>query len=224
MDIENKYRTIIVWDIWVRISHWLMAILFVLAIISSKTENYDVHVIVSSLLVGVVLFRIIWGFVGSENTKIKVLFSNIKGWSKQLTTIFSRQPVFHTSHTAIGSLMSLVILLLLLSQGFSSLFFKDFEDYTYVGILASYFPEFKDLSKSIHEIVGNTLIFLTIFHVLASLYYWIWKRSNLIWLLVTGSRQRVNSDVDSINFGSPPNAIISIFIVAILVFMIYHLF
>lgn len=224
MNTNSKVKTIKIWDIWTRVSHWLMAFLFVLAIISSKVENYDVHIIVSSALVGIVMFRIIWGFIGSENIKWRRFFSEITGWSSQLKTLFSKKSGHHTGHTALGALMALVIFSFIIFQGITALFFKDFDAYDYVGILGNTLPSFRDLAKNIHEIIGNTLIFLTIFHVVAALYYLIWKKINLIWVLIIGSRKSINNEEKSLEFGSPSIALISILIVAILIIMIYHIF
>ena len=52
-----------VWDMWVRLGHWLIVAGVVFQQVSGKElELIDAHATVGILLCGWVLFRVIWGF------------------------------------------------------------------------------------------------------------------------------------------------------------------
>ncbi|MBL4615696.1 MAG: hypothetical protein JKY27_12590, partial [Magnetovibrio sp.] len=61
-------RTVRVWDLPTRIFHWALVVMITLAWISSEADGklFMVHVYVGTLLLGVVVFRIIWGVIGSR--------------------------------------------------------------------------------------------------------------------------------------------------------------
>src|SRR3954453_23460165 len=64
MTMGQKIR---VWDLPVRLFHWLLAGSFVVAYSIAESESLRiVHVILGYTAVGLILFRIIWGFVGSR--------------------------------------------------------------------------------------------------------------------------------------------------------------
>lgn len=60
-------QNIRVWDLPVRLFHWLLAGSFVVAYSIAESESLrNLHVILGYTAVGLILFRLIWGFVGSR--------------------------------------------------------------------------------------------------------------------------------------------------------------
>jgi cytochrome b len=61
---------ILVWDWPVRLGHWLLSGGFVLAWLTSESEELRlVHALAGGAVVGVVLFRIVWGLVGTRHAR-----------------------------------------------------------------------------------------------------------------------------------------------------------
>ena len=59
-------RTLI-WDIPTRLFHWTLATSFALAWLTSESDTWrSVHVFAGYLMVGLVGFRVLWGFAGSH--------------------------------------------------------------------------------------------------------------------------------------------------------------
>ena len=58
-------KTIRVWDLPVRLFHWSLVILFTLAYFTGDEEN-QLHIYSGYAVLGLVLFRILWGFIGSR--------------------------------------------------------------------------------------------------------------------------------------------------------------
>lgn len=57
-----------VWDPLVRLFHWSLVIAFVTAYITGD-ELEDVHVLAGYFISGLVVFRLIWGFVGTKHAR-----------------------------------------------------------------------------------------------------------------------------------------------------------
>ncbi|MGZ8270267.1 MAG: cytochrome b/b6 domain-containing protein, partial [Methylophilus sp.] len=73
----NMNKQVVVWDIPVRIFHWLLVVSFAGAWLSAESEKYQlIHYAFGYTAGALVLFRIIWGFVG---TKYARFYDFIKG-------------------------------------------------------------------------------------------------------------------------------------------------
>ncbi|MCK5525201.1 MAG: cytochrome b/b6 domain-containing protein [Thiomargarita sp.] len=84
--------TIRIWDLPTRLFHWLLVFAFILAWLSQGDDRYlDIHVFSGYLFLGLLLFRLIWGIVGSHYAR----FSHFAfGWAKvwhYLKTLFTQQ-------------------------------------------------------------------------------------------------------------------------------------
>ena len=59
-----------VWDLAVRLSHLLFGVLVLGAFLTSEEDHLvPVHTRIGLVLLGVVLFRVVWGFVGSKHAR-----------------------------------------------------------------------------------------------------------------------------------------------------------
>ena len=56
-------RPIKVWDLLLRIFHWSLVSLYLFAFIT-EDDFLDLHVIASYIIIGLILFRLIWGEIG----------------------------------------------------------------------------------------------------------------------------------------------------------------
>lgn len=66
----TEHQKILVWDWPVRIGHWLLVILFALAWLTGDSEELRlVHAALGGAMVGVLLFRLLWGLIGSYHAR-----------------------------------------------------------------------------------------------------------------------------------------------------------
>ncbi|MGM0449761.1 MAG: cytochrome b/b6 domain-containing protein, partial [Pseudomonadota bacterium] len=65
MNQDNQVR---VWDPFIRIFHWLLVVAFFTAYITEGEPEW-LHVWAGYLIVGLLVLRIIWGFIGSEHAR-----------------------------------------------------------------------------------------------------------------------------------------------------------
>jgi len=59
-------QRILVWDVPTRVFHWTLALSFAGAYLTAESERYrDIHLALGYLLLGMIAFRLVWGFVGT---------------------------------------------------------------------------------------------------------------------------------------------------------------
>ncbi len=68
-------KSVFVWDLLLRVFHWSLAIFFLLAYFLEE-DSLRLHVHVGYTITLLVLFRLIWGVIGSENAR----FANFLAW------------------------------------------------------------------------------------------------------------------------------------------------
>ncbi len=168
-------KKIIVWDWPTRLGHWLLAISFVVAYVSAESERWRlVHVVSGNVVIGVVLFRLVWGFVGSRYA----LFSEfLTTPSKVLTYLRSYLPGaaqgrHYLGHNPAGGW---AVVLLLLSAGLAGT----------TGLLAYHYPDLNRIGQ-MHEWLANSAIAMVCIHV-AGVFVSSWvHKENLLRAMFTG--------------------------------------
>lgn len=187
MSISNiKFK---VWDPAVRLSHWVIVILFVIAYLSGENGPFEVHRIAGGALLAVLLFRIIWGFVGSSTAR----FSNFLtppavAWKYTKKSLFRRGNHTYPGHNPLGGWSVMILFTLLLVQTITGLFASS--DNASNGPLAYTVPYFySDLSAKIHTTAQGFLLVLIGIHILAILYYRLAKKDDLLTPMIVGYRK-----------------------------------
>ncbi|MEM1113886.1 MAG: cytochrome b/b6 domain-containing protein [Pseudomonadota bacterium] len=111
----------VLWDLPTRIFHWSIAALIPLAWWSAEEGDYERHAWVGYSVFVLVLFRIVWGFVGSRHSR----FSDFVRGPGAVISYLRRGVQASPGHSPLGALSVLVLLTLLLLQSFSGLFNTD---------------------------------------------------------------------------------------------------
>lgn len=187
MSNKNNYKTQI-WDIYIRVYHWLLAILVATSFISIKFfDSLDVHFLSGYSIVGLLIFRLIWGLFGSETAKfvnfIKSPFEIFK-YMKSLLTIKGHK--INYGHSPIAGLSVMAMLGILVAQTLSGLFFYD-EEIFLSGPLAQYGSEtIVNIAHYYHPIGANLVLTLIVIHLMAIAVYYFFLKDNLILPMITG--------------------------------------
>ena len=138
-------------------------------------------------------FRILWGFVGTYYSKFKSFnLSVIDGLSQ-----FSKANSISSVRTPIGSYSSLIFIIALLSISVSGLFSSD--DVLYDAPLAFLTLDYTSYFTYIHNILHYLLYSLIIIHILAIMYYQIFKKMKIIERVLDGYSRIEKTDLVSIN-------------------------
>ncbi|MFK7975085.1 MAG: cytochrome b/b6 domain-containing protein [Halioglobus sp.] len=169
------------WDIPTRVFHWSIVACVLLSWWSAEEQRYDLHEYSGYTVIVLVLFRIIWGFVGSTHSR----FSDFLVGPGKLDHYLRTGEYQSAGHNPIGGLSTIAFLLLLLMQGVSGLFNTD--DIIFSGplhFMAS--TELRDTMGLVHDMLFTVLLGFIAVHIVAVLYHQLRKKEPLIQAMVRG--------------------------------------
>ena len=173
-----------VWDLPTRVAHWSFLIGVVFSWWTAETGRLEWHRWSGYTLLGVVLFRLYWGFFGSSTARFSQFVRGPRVVRSYLRGTWTAAP----GHNPLGALSVLALLALLLLQIALGLFAVDVDGIE-SGPLSLYVSfETGRLCAQWHEWVFNALMVLVLVHIIAVLYYMVFKRQNLLGAMVHGKR------------------------------------
>ncbi|MDZ4373206.1 MAG: cytochrome b/b6 domain-containing protein [Phenylobacterium sp.] len=176
-----------VWDAPTRIVHWLLVALLLFSWWSSE-DYLTWHRWSGYTIIGLVVFRIYWGFAGGEAARFGRFVKGPRATLAYARTLGRREPATTVGHNPMGGLSVLAILAALLVQVGTGLFVVDVDGFE--GGPLSYMVSFETGRElaDIHELSFRVLQALAALHLLAIAFYAVWKRTNLVGAMVTGKR------------------------------------
>lgn len=181
-----------VWDGWVRLFHWGTVACMVVSYVSAKGDAWSIHYASGYTLLALVLFRIAWGLVGSENARFAAFIRSPLAALRELAQFARREPDTETTHNPAGAWMVLLLLAMILVQATSGLFTNHDVGMTYSqhGPLANAVAEeTSEWASSLHVRFINLLLLAVGLHVAAVLAYALVKRQDLVRPMVTGVKR-----------------------------------
>lgn len=101
-----------IWDPLVRVFHWSLAAAFIANALLIDDDS-KLHEWVGWGILGLVIFRIGWGFVGPRHARFADFPPSLEGAAGQLTDIATGRVRIHRGHTPLGALMIYNLLLTL---------------------------------------------------------------------------------------------------------------
>ena len=190
------------WDAPVRLFHWSLVGCFAWLWYSGETGTaLDWHMRIGEFVLALVLFRIVWGFVGSSNARFTD-FVRPSGILAYLKSLPSRKAAAHAGHNPLGGIVVLAMLLLLLVQSVTGLFATD-EIFTEGPLYSSVSSDTAEMLTGLHHQTFEILILVAVLHVAAIAFYLIYKRTNLVRPMVTGQKAWPEASSPQIRFANP---------------------
>jgi cytochrome b len=166
-------RRILVWDVPTRVFHWLQVLSFgaaYLTAFSERLRNY--HVALGYILLGLLVFRMLWGFIGTRYARFKSFLFNPKEVIAYLLTMVKGKPQHYLGHNPAGS----VSVWLLLALGIFI---------CVTGVMALQ-DDASDIVVAMHGVSTNVMLGVILLHLLGVLISSILHRENLVRSMFTG--------------------------------------
>jgi cytochrome b len=186
-----------VWDVPVRLVHWLMVVTVAGAWWTAETGRMNWHQYCGYALLALVSFRIYWGFLGSSTAR----FSRFVRGPGQIVSYLKGRWVHVPGHNPLGALSVVALLALLLAQVVLGLFAVDVDGIE-SGPLSTYVSfDAGRLAASWHDKLFDVLLWLIGLHIAAVLYYLLIRKENLIGPMLSGKRA-YDSDQPAVRTGS----------------------
>ncbi len=178
---------ILVWDVPVRVFHWLLALSFAGAFMTAESERWrDIHVLLGYSMLGLILFRVLWGFVGSRYARFKSFLYGPARVAAYLKSLITGRPQHFLGHNPAGSWAIYALLTVGSLVGLSG-----WLKYQEIG---------GDGMARAHELLSDGMLGLVMVHVSGVLISSLLHRENLLRSMITGTKSApcvVKESVDS---------------------------
>ena len=199
----------VVWDLPLRLFHWSLMICVIGAVASGKMDNMDLHERFGLAIIGLIIFRIIWGFMGSQTARFSHFVKGPKAFFAGLKALKDKQADSRAGHSAVGGYATLALLAITLMMALTGSFSTD--DILYDGPFYHLMPQWAKQAGTLHHF-GEKLIFLiVILHLSALAYYYFAVKKNLIPAMVTGKSDKATGTGGAISRGK---TILGLFLIA----------
>jgi len=174
-----------VWDLPLRLFHWALVICVIGAFGSGKAGVMAVHERFALTVLGLLLFRIIWGFLGGETARFSHFLASPAAAFSDIKAIIARTKNRHYGHSALSGYAVIALLIVPLLLVISGLFSSD--DVLFDGPLAHLAPEMVNQATRWHHYLHPVIVALFLLHLLAMLTYRLRLKINLVRPMITGA-------------------------------------
>jgi cytochrome b len=155
-----------VWDLPIRLFHWLLAALILFSWWSVKNDHTSWHIWSGCGILTLLIFRLLWGFFGSSTAR----WANFVRGPRAVRD-YLRDEWTGVGHTPLGALSILALLIAVAIQVGLGLFSED-EDGLYFGPLSTLVSgDTSDRIRDLHETWFKIVLGLIVLHIAAIIFY-----------------------------------------------------
>jgi cytochrome b len=172
---------ILVWDLPLRVFHWLLALSFAGAFLTAESERVrDVHAALGYTFAGLLAFRLVWGVVGSRYSRFASFAFGPRAVLAYLRSLLAGRPAHHVGHNPAGSWVIYAMILLGIVAGATGHAVNNDAGGRWL--------------ESLHEGAANAMLALVLVHVAGVVVGSFAHRENLPLAMVTGYKAGHASD------------------------------
>lgn len=193
MQNNSNSREVRVWDPLVRLFHWSLVLAFAVAYLSGEGEDewIRLHELSGYVVAGLVLFRLLWGFVGTRHARFSdFVFSpaTVLAYTRDLLRGQARR---YLGHNPLGGAMVVALLIMLALATLTGLIAYGTGEQA--GPLAPWAgtaaPWVAEAFKEIHEFFANATLVLVVLHIAGVIVSSLLHRENLVRAMLTGRKR-----------------------------------
>ena len=193
-------KRILVWDLPTRIFHWLLVVSFIGAWITSSSDRWlSIHIFLGYLVLGLIIFRLVWGWVGGHYARFASFVVGPKAALKYLRDLLARRDAPFLGHNPAASVAILAMLLLGIAVSVTGIFTEGGEErhgplmgLVSIGISA--------WMKDVHEALAIAMVIVVVGHLIGvAVGSWL-HNENLPLTMVTGIKQADDDALPSKQF------------------------
>ena len=195
MNQSSRALYLRVWDLPLRIFHWGFAFAVVGAIGSAKAGVMWAHERFGLLILALLIFRLIWGFIGGHHAR----FANFLVWPRRLI-MWLRDKNKETKgraeagHSPIAGYSVLGLLGVPLLMGMTGIIATD--GILFDGPLAHLFPKWNAIAADTHHKISFLLFAMVGLHIAAIIFYKSIKKKSLTTAMIHGRAAEPPSQID----------------------------
>ena len=171
---------ILVWDLPTRVFHWSFALSFAGAYLTAESERYrDVHLALGYVFAALLVFRLVWGFVGTRYARFSCFtfsVSVVVGYLKSLSQQKAQHFLGHNPAGAMAIFLLLGLGLIISLTGIG----LDWE----LGSM-----DWEDFFAETHELSANFMLLVVFVHIAGVIISSYLHHENLARSMLTGYKQ-----------------------------------
>ncbi|MCX7261222.1 MAG: cytochrome b/b6 domain-containing protein [Burkholderiales bacterium] len=180
MRVTTQKQWVLVWDLPVRVFHWLLVISFAGAWLTAESEAQQMlHYAFGYSACALILFRIVWGVIGTRYARFTHFIKGPTDTWHHIKLLFTGKSSLRFSsnlgHNPAGALAMISLIVLVLLIGITGYW-----------IVKDYYGDFM---SDAHETIANIALGVVIIHVLAAVIMSYMQKENLVKAMVTGKKQ-----------------------------------
>lgn len=186
----SETRKILIWDLPTRLFHWLLVLAIVALVVTGKAGGswMEWHGRLGLLVLGLLVFRLLWGVMGSTYARFAGFFP-----TPAKVAAYLRGQWHAPGHNPLGACSVLALLAVPLFQALTGLVAND--DIAFVGPLYDLVGrDLSNLATRWHLLAVNVLLALVALHVAAILFYAHIKKDNLVKPMVLGWKDSAHGE------------------------------
>lgn len=185
MHNNDKKPAVRVWDLPVRLFHWLLVAAFVTAWLTRSDRYLHIHVFAGYLIAGLLLFRLVWGIAGSRYARFRNFAYGYRSVMDYLARLATGRAPHFLGHNPAGSWAVFALLALIALVTLSGVITLGGEERH--GPVAGWLTFRQgDIAHATHEFLAWALLALTGIHVIGVAVESILQRENLVRSMLTG--------------------------------------
>jgi cytochrome b len=179
-----------VWDPLVRLFHWTLVIAFFTAYFT-EGDQQDVHVMAGYAVLGLLVFRLIWGFAGTRYARFADFVYPPAVVLAYLKDLPGRKNARFVGHNPAGGAMIVALLISLSVTTISGLAYYGADQWLgpLAGLMKNTDEFWIDALEELHEVAAHFTLFLAVIHVCGVLWESGLHRENLIYAMVNGRKR-----------------------------------
>jgi len=182
---DSKQTQVRIWNIPVRLFHWTLAGCFITAWLTRDNRYLDIHVFAGYLMAGLILFRLLWGFIGGPYARFRdFAFGWHEVWD-YVKGVLNRKPPRFLGHNPAGSWAIYLLLtlgLLIVISGFLGLGGEERQG-PFAGWLN--YPQGKAV-QDLHELLAWFMLGVVGIHLMGVLVESLLHKESLVKAMLTG--------------------------------------
>lgn len=186
-----RYKQVSVWDVPLRVFH-IGLILCVLSLLVTGFLSPEwwlsIHLRLGYLLVFLMLFRLVWGYFGSEYSRLGSLNLRLSDLKRWITTVFRADPDTTIGHNAPGSWMIITFFILLTLMILTGILIQGSENLAGPLATVTHYSQ-SELLIDLHKILAWSVLTTIVIHVLAVVLHDIVLKHRLIESMITGQKK-----------------------------------
>ncbi len=178
-----------VWDPLVRIFHWSLVGAFLVAYVTEE-DWLSVHVVAGYSVLGLVLFRLLWGVIGTRHARFSDFVyrpADVRAYLKDTLLLRAKRYLGHNPAGGAMILLMLASLLLTTITGIAAYGAAEAAG-PLAGWLADSSEWLADGMEEAHEFFANFTVALIVIHVAGVIAESVLHRENLVRAMFTGRK------------------------------------